>query len=97
MVSTASSTGAQSFSGRSVTLDFGTGKHIAQTVVSDTSVTSNQMVLTQLVGTDETAILDGINVMVMNYVPGTGYTIVASSPNGSVGQFTVNCQVIRIS
>ena len=97
MIVTASHSGAQVFNGRTVTLNFGTGSYDAQVVVSDTTVTSNQGVLVTLLGTDESAIIDNIEVGVINYIAGTGYTVFGSSPFGSVGNVTVYCQVINLS
>jgi hypothetical protein len=99
MVASAKTSGSQTYSGRLVTVSFGTGEFNAQTVVSDTSVTSNMRVIATILdpNEDESSSIDGITVNVINYIADTGYTVICYSPFGSVGDVLVYCQVLRLS
>jgi hypothetical protein len=81
------------------TLDFGTSKgdYSTSTVVTgQTWVTSTSSIIATFIdytgnNSAEDAAVEGITVTVGDYVAGTGFTLYASSPFGSVGQYKVAC------
>jgi len=92
---------ASSGSGNAVTsvIDFGTGKgdHSTSTVVTgQTWVTGGSKIITSIIdyageNSAEDASVEGITIAVGDIVAGTGFTVYASSPFGSVGKYQVSC------
>jgi hypothetical protein len=88
-------------SGNAVTtvIDFGTGKgdHSTSTVVTgQTWVTGGSNIVTSIIdyvgeNSAEDASIEGITIAVGDIVAGTGFTVYASSPFGSVGKYQVSC------
>ena len=80
-------------------LDFGTnaGEYSASAVVTgQTWVTSSSSIIATVIdyasnNSAEDASVDGVSVTIGDIVAGTGFTVYAASPFGSVGQFKVAC------
>lgn len=80
-----------------VTLDFGAGDYSTETVVTgQTWVSAGSSIIATIIdysgnNSAEEAAAEGISVTIGNYVAGTGFTVYASSPFGSVGKYKVSC------
>lgn len=77
------------------TVDFGSGKSNTSatvTVTGQTWVTALSSIAVSFTGTRaEDAAVEGLTATIGNIVAGTGFTVYASSPLGSVGTYTVSC------
>lgn len=80
-------------------VDFGSGKgdYSASTVVTgQTWVTSSSSIIATAIdytgnNSAEDASVDGVTFAIGDVIAGTGFTVYAASPFGSVGQFKVSC------
>ena len=77
------------------TVDFGTGASDTSTTVvvtGQTWVTALSSISASFTGTRaEDAAVEGLTATIGDIVVGTGFTVYASSPLGSVGTYTVSC------
>lgn len=80
-------------------VDFGsgTGDYSTSTVVTgQTWVTSSSKILTSVIdygveNTAEDASVEGLTITIGDLVAGTGFTVYAASPFGSVGKYQIAC------
>ena len=80
-------------------VDFGSGKgdYSASTVVTgQTWVTSSSKILTSVIdyggeNTAEDASVEGLTITIGDLIAGTGFTVYAASPFGSVGKYQIAC------
>ena len=83
----------------STTMSFGSGDTNVSVFVSDTSITSNDLVMCSITDgttmTAEDAAIQGITATA-SISAGSGYTIYCSAPNGAVGNIKVISSVTRI-
>lgn len=96
---TIASSGSGGGNATTAVLDFGSGKgdYSASTVVTgQTWVTSSSSIIATAIdytgnNSAEDAAVDGVTFAIGDLVAGTGFTVYAASPFGSVGQFKVSC------